>query len=213
MDQPSEAGRRSRQFWNGRLAGLPGAVLDLGVASWRAGGDRLSTWLRARNLGSAGPGVVIQRGVVIRHPGRVRLGAAVRIGRQTVLTAERPDGRLRIGDDTWIDRDCHLDFTGELEIGVRCTISANVRLYTHDHGHDPRSEPRARRLQIGDGVWIGTGASVLQNVGEIGAGSLIAANAVVTRSVPSGVLVGGNPARVIGPVGGGEGDPSEVALA
>lgn len=201
------------QFWSGRAAGFPAALLDLCIAGWRTGADRLSTWLRVRNLGSAGPRVVIQSGAVIRHPGRIHVAADVRIGRDTVLTTERAEGSLRIGTDTWIDRDCHIDFTGELEIGAACTISAGVRLYTHDHGRNPRSEPNARRLRIGDEVWIGTGAAILQNVGEIGTGSLVAANAVVTKRVPPGVLVAGNPARVISSAVDQNDDPSEVVLA
>lgn len=189
---------RANRFWNGRAAGLPGALVELAGAALGALLDRVSTWLRARNLASAGPGVFLQSGVVIRNPGRVELGAGVRIGRGTVLSAERADGRLRVGDDTWIDRGCHIDFSGDLEIGRGCTLSAEVRLYTHDHKRDPRSHPDPRRLRIGDRVWIGTGASILQNVGEIGDGALVAAGAVVTRPVPAGALVGGNPARAIG---------------
>ncbi len=185
------------RFWNGRVAGLPGAGLDLGAAAWGALRDRLSTVLRTRNLARSGPGVFVQSGVVIRNPAQVELGARVRIGRAAVLSSERADGTLRVGDDTWIDRGCHIDFSGALEIGSGCTLSAEVRLYTHDHGRDPRSAPQARRLRIGDRVWIGTGASILQNVGEIGDGALIAAGAVVTKPVPAGALVAGNPARVV----------------
>lgn len=185
------------RFWNGRAGGLPGAGLELGAAAWRALRDRLSTALRTRNLGRAGPGVVIQRGAVIRKPAQVELGAGVRIGRGVVLSTEREDGTLRVGDDTWIDRGGHIDFSGTLEVGSGCTLSAEVKVYTHDHGRDPRSAPQARRLRIGDRVWIGTGASILQNVGEIGDGALIAAGAVVTKPVPAGALVAGNPARVI----------------
>jgi serine acetyltransferase len=189
---------RANRFWNGRAAGLPGAALELAGAALGALRDRLSTWLRARNLAGAGPGVVLQSGVVIRNPERVVLGAGVRIGRGTVLSAERADGSLRVGDDTWIDKGCHIDFSGDLEIGKGCTLSAQVRLYTHDHRRDPRSHPDQKRLRIGDRVWIGTGASILQNVGEIGDGALVAAGAVVTKPVPAGALVGGNPARVLG---------------
>jgi acetyltransferase-like isoleucine patch superfamily enzyme len=185
------------RFWNGRIMGLPGAALEIGTAAWSALRDRISTWLRARNLAKSGPGVFLQSGVVIRNPSRVELGARVRIGRAAVLSSERADGTLRVGDDTWIDRGCHIDFSGALEIGSGCTLSAEVSLYTHDHGRDPRSAPQARRLRIGDRVWIGTGASILQNVGEIGDGALIAAGAVVTRAVPAGALVAGNPARVL----------------
>lgn len=188
---------KANRFWNGRPAGLMGAALEFGAAAWGALQDRVSTWLRVRNLARAGPGVVLQAGVVIRNPARVQLGARVHIGRGCALSSERHDGTLRIGDETWIDRGCHVDFSGDLEIGRTCTLSADVRIYTHDHGYDPRSEPEARRLRIGNRVWIGAGASILQNVGEIGDGALIAAGAVVTKPVPAGALVGGNPARVL----------------
>jgi acetyltransferase-like isoleucine patch superfamily enzyme len=188
----------ANRFWNGRPAGLPGAALEFVTAAWGGVRDRISTWLRVRNLGRAGPGVVLQAGVVVRNPAHVELGARVHIGRGCVLSSERRDGRLRIGDHTWIDRGCHIDFSGDLAIGSGCTLSAEVRLYTHDHGYDPRREPEARHLRIGDGVWIGVGASILQNVGEIGDGAVIAAGAVVTKPVPAHALVGGNPARTLG---------------
>ena len=52
---------------------------------------------------------------------------------------------------------------------------------------------------IGDNVWLGGGAIVLAGV-TIGADSVVGAGAVVTRDVPPGVVVVGNPARVLRPV-------------
>ena len=49
---------------------------------------------------------------------------------------------------------------------------------------------------IEDNVWIGEMVCILPNV-RIGKGSIIGANAVVTKDVPANALVGGNPARVI----------------
>lgn len=49
---------------------------------------------------------------------------------------------------------------------------------------------------IGNDVWIGFGAVVLNGV-TIGDGAIIAAGAVVTKDVPPYTIVGGNPARVI----------------
>lgn len=46
------------------------------------------------------------------------------------------------------------------------------------------------------GATIGTGATILSNV-RIGAGSIVGAGSVVTRDVPAGSIVAGNPARII----------------
>ena len=51
-------------------------------------------------------------------------------------------------------------------------------------------------VAIGDNVWIGTHSLILPGV-KIGSNSIIASGSVVTKSVPSGVVVGGNPAKII----------------
>jgi len=47
-----------------------------------------------------------------------------------------------------------------------------------------------------EGVYIGTGAKILGNV-TVGAWSIVAANAVVTKDVPPYSIVGGVPAKII----------------
>jgi len=49
-------------------------------------------------------------------------------------------------------------------------------------------------VSVGERTWVGEGAIILADVGK---GCIVAAGGVVTASVPDGVLVGGNPARVI----------------
>jgi acetyltransferase-like isoleucine patch superfamily enzyme len=51
-------------------------------------------------------------------------------------------------------------------------------------------------IQIGNDVWIGTGATILKGV-TIGDRSVVAACAVVTHPVPADVIVAGNPARIV----------------
>ena len=188
---------RLDHFWNGRGRGLAGAALEVALAGWDWLLDRVSSALRARNLGSAGRGVVIQRGVVVRFPAGVALGDGVRIGRDSLLVSELPDGELRVGEHTWIGRRCELDFTGSITIGAHCTFSDDVHVYSHDHGRDPRAEPLRRKLVIGDRVWVAAGARILQNAGTIGDGAIIASGSVVTRPVAPGAVVAGNPAREI----------------
>lgn len=49
---------------------------------------------------------------------------------------------------------------------------------------------------IEDDVWVGTRAIILAGV-TIGRGAVVAAGAVVTKSVPPYAIVGGNPARIL----------------
>lgn len=51
-------------------------------------------------------------------------------------------------------------------------------------------------IVVEDDVWIGQNATILSGV-HIGQGAIVAANAVVTKDVPSYAIVGGNPAKII----------------
>jgi acetyltransferase-like isoleucine patch superfamily enzyme len=73
---------------------------------------------------------------------------------------------------------------------------ASVRDANHRRGAGPLRESghTCAAITIGRQVWIGRGAAVLAGV-HIGDGAVVAANAVVTRDVPAGAVVGGVPAR------------------
>ncbi|WP_147915584.1 acyltransferase [Ruania zhangjianzhongii] len=110
--------------------------------------------------------------------------------------------------------------TGAIEMGRHCTINAYsiirgpvrfgsaVRVGAHTSiigfNHtmtDPdvevfRQPISERGIEIGDDVWIGSHCVILDGV-QIGDRSVIAAGAVVTKDVPAGAVVGGNPARVL----------------
>jgi acetyltransferase-like isoleucine patch superfamily enzyme len=69
-------------------------------------------------------------------------------------------------------------------------------------GHQP-SAPRsnfdfpAEPIELGDDLWFGAGCTILPGV-KIGAGSIVAAGAVVTRGeYPARSILAGNPARVV----------------
>jgi acetyltransferase-like isoleucine patch superfamily enzyme len=63
----------------------------------------------------------------------------------------------------------------------------------------PRPEILRRPVIIEDDVWIGPNATILKGT-RIGTGAFIEAGSVVTRDVPSGARVLGNPAQIIGEV-------------
>ena len=173
-------------------------LVQFATLLWARSADKLSSVLWRGNVGFAGKGASVQANVTIRQPGNVSLGERSSIGREVRLESEFSDSRCEIGADTQINRNAHLDFTGGLAIGKRVLISQHATIYTHSHGHDPRSAAVKTPLVIEDDVWIGSHALVAEGVGRIGRGAMVAAGAVVTREVPVGAIVGGVPARVIG---------------
>lgn len=52
-------------------------------------------------------------------------------------------------------------------------------------------------IELLDNVFIGANSTIMYNV-KIGPNAIVAAGSVVTRDVPEGTIVGGNPAKVIG---------------
>lgn len=71
-------------------------------------------------------------------------------------------------------------------VGEQCTIFHNVTI-GQNHGKYPI---------IGDHVTIYTGAVVIGEI-MVNSGAIIGAGAVVTKDVPAGCTVVGNPARII----------------
>ena len=90
-----------------------------------------------------------------------------------------------------------------LSIGDRVTVSSDVRFITHDgvgwlfRDEEGRRHYWLARIAIGSDVFIGAGATILPGV-RIGDRCVVAAGSVVTRSVPDGSVVGGNPAKLMG---------------
>lgn len=121
----------------------------------------------------------------------------------TIYDSTTVTGDARIGDNTWVGPFCSLNGTGGLRIGSFCSISAGVRILTHDTvkwalsgGKEPYEYSP---VSIGDCCFIGTGAIILRGV-KIGNHCLIGANAVVTKDLPDFSVAAGIPAKVIGKV-------------
>jgi maltose O-acetyltransferase len=81
-------------------------------------------------------------------------------------------------------------------LGHNVGFSFRNMLLTSWHDEEDFTIVRARPIIIHDNVWITSNCTILGGV-EIGENTIIAAGSVVTRSIPSNVVAGGNPCRPI----------------
>lgn len=103
---------------------------------------------------------------------------------------------LQIGNETFLGR-VKLSLHDTVVIGNRVCINDGVEILTASHDVlDPKWREIKGKIIIEDYVWIGTGAMLLPGV-TIGKGAVVAARAVVTKSVESNTIVAGNPAKPI----------------
>lgn len=86
----------------------------------------------------------------------------------------------------------------EVTIGNGVRIGRNVSIRDYNGAHVIISDTYVNHapVHIEDHVWLCTGCTIMPGV-TIGEGSVVAANAVVTKSVPPRSLVAGTPAKVI----------------
>ena len=94
-------------------------------------------------------------------------------------------------------------FQGDVKIGNHVMIAPNVSVYTRTHKYDKikipmvlSGETSTQTVVIEDDVWIGINAVILPGI-RIGKGSIVGANAVVTKDVEPYSIVGGVPAKLI----------------
>jgi acetyltransferase-like isoleucine patch superfamily enzyme len=124
-------------------------------------------------------------------------------------------GNIRIGDFSYVGDGSKIWALDAVTIGNRVLISHNVFI-VDNQTHPVNAETRHQQFKakfgfpfpenldleekaivIEDDVWIAANAIILRGV-HIGKGAIVAAGAVVTKNVPAGKLVAGNPAVIIG---------------
>jgi acetyltransferase-like isoleucine patch superfamily enzyme len=143
----------------------------------------------------------------------VKLGTNVRLSKFINLYG------CEVGDDTKIG--AFVEIQKNASVGRRCKISSHTficegvtiedevfvghgvvfindsypRATTDSGALQTESDWKVERTIVRTGASIGSGATILANV-TIGERAIVGAGAVVTRDVPAGVIVAGNPARV-----------------
>jgi len=105
---------------------------------------------------------------------------------------------IHLGDGVFLNFNCIILDVARVTIGKGTQIGPGVQILTADHPRD--AEVRlsglelGRPISIGANGWIGGGAIILPGV-SIGDDAIVGAGSVVTRDVPPGAVVVGNPAR------------------
>ncbi|MGI8692087.1 MAG: acyltransferase [Geodermatophilaceae bacterium] len=132
--------------------------------------------------------------------GRLILGRWVHVGDGNSIRCHQ--GAMRIGDKCAFGRhntvNCYLD----IEIGARTLVADSVYVCDFDHVTEDIARPIKDQgivkspVRIGPDVWLGVKSSVLRGA-QIGAGTVVAAHAVVTGTIPAYAVAAGIPARVV----------------
>jgi acetyltransferase-like isoleucine patch superfamily enzyme len=176
-------------------------------------------------LGSCGRNVVFGQHVVLRHPHKIhigsnvvvddnclldakgetnagiRIGEGVFIGRNTILSCK--NGDIELADGANVGFNCEVFSASRVTIGKRVLLAAYTYVIGGDHDFSDPSKSVLEQsrtsagVAIGDGVWVGAGAKILDGV-TIGDGAVIGAAAVVRESVPASAIAVGVPARIVG---------------
>jgi len=127
---------------------------------------------------SCGKNVNVERGAYIGS------GATISVGSNS-----------GIGINAWVAR-------GTI-IGSNVMMGPDVIIFSRNHRISRTDLPMAEQgydedkpVRIGDDVWIGARVIILPGI-TVGSASVIGAGAVVTKDVPGGVIVAGNPARIV----------------
>ena len=149
---------------------------------------------------TVGAGSQIGRGCrILLEPGaRLVLGAGVEIDDGTTLAVYR-NATLELGAGCFVGHHCTIATKETIAVGPDTYLAELVSI--RDHDHDPDAPPaqgsaRATPVRIGHDVWLAAKVTVTRGV-CIGDYTVVGANAVVTASLPSHVVAGGVPARVI----------------
>lgn len=169
---------------------------------WKRRAARALGWLTTlpyRRPGSRvriAPGLLGNGRLHISGPGTVILEADVNawshaeVNRLTTMT---PSARIRIGRNARLNG-CTLVAAAAIEVGADCVLgSCLIRDYEAAAGR-PAGLPAPIVLE--DNVWVGGQVGIMPGV-RIGRNSVVGIHAVVFNDVPPGVIVAGNPARVV----------------
>ena len=128
-----------------------------------------------------------------------RIGCSIGEG-TTVVGPIECKGRIIIGKNCWIGKNCRINGNGTVVIGDNCDLGPEVTFQTGGHAISDKNRRAGKGESyyqvVGSGTWIG-GRSTICNDTKIGEGCIVAGCACVVKDVEENTLVGGVPAKLI----------------
>lgn len=162
-----------------------------------------NTWYRLQGC-HIGPGTRLST-TIMTWPHRVSIGASCHLEHGIYFKHDGIYGEgktILVGDHVFIGCNCEFNIRARIEIGDHSLIASGCRFIDHDHGISTRATVIARQagaeapIVLEEDVWIGANCIILKGV-HVGRGAVVAAGAVVTKSIPPYEIWGGVPARRI----------------
>lgn len=172
---------------------LSGALYNASDAELQREAATTQAWLARYNAANGAPGAPEWHALLAERLAAVGAGSVVRAPFHCDYGFN-----IRLGAGVFINFNCVILDVVEVTIGDQTQMASGVQILAADHPRDPALRRAGlelgRPVHIGRNVWIGAGALVLPGV-RIGDDAIVGAGSVVTRDVPAGATVVGNPAR------------------
>ncbi|RAI44500.1 sugar O-acetyltransferase [Rhodoplanes roseus] len=171
---------------------LAGALYRPGDAEIQADQAANKAWL-ARYNGMLDRSMADRHALLVEHFGAVGESAVIRPPFFCDFGYN-----IALGAGVFLNFNCVILDVVAVTIGDGTQIGPGVQIYAADHPRDGETRRAGlefgRPVNIGKNVWIGGAAVILPGV-TVGDDAVIGAGSIVTRDVPAGATVMGNPAR------------------
>jgi maltose O-acetyltransferase len=156
---------------------------------------------------------IAKQPVVLRGNGKIVFGEGVKFGvvnsplfynTYTYLEPRNEESNIVFGNNININNsfsavaEKSITIKDNVLIGYNCSIS-DSNFHDLDPTNRNQTDPNPESVIISKNVFIGNNVVILKGV-EIGENSVVATNAIVTKSFPNNVIIGGSPAKVIGKI-------------
>jgi acetyltransferase-like isoleucine patch superfamily enzyme len=144
-------------------------------------------------------------------PRRIKLGNSVIICKDVWMniscpSPENEDPIIVLDDRSIIAPNCELSAKNRIHLERGVMLSPHVLVMDHNHAYEDTNVPIRDQgvtgggtIRIGEGTWVGHGASIVCSRSElvIGRNCVVAANTLIHRSFPDYCVIAGSPARIV----------------